>query len=118
MSEENPTSQDPERKIGSQAEYDALLAELIGKHQALQRAAQIGMSYYIPLRPQSVEPLHLRLGINSALVGEAGLAKLLMDKGVFTEAEYWQYQIEAMEREVRNWENALSEMKGRKITLH
>ena len=37
---------------------------------------------------KALEPKHLRVGIDMSKADQAGLARLLIDKGVFTEAEY------------------------------
>lgn len=50
---------------------------------------------------------HLRVGINSSFVSQAGLVKLLVDKGVITESEYVKYQADAMEDEVKRYEARL-----------
>ncbi len=63
------------------------------------------------------EPKHLRTGINLALVGNAALAQLLMDKGVFTQEEYLTEVAVAHEKEVARCEAELSQLFGRKVTL-
>ena len=58
------------------------------------------------------EPKHLRVGINSALVGNAALARLLIEKGVFTLDEYEAAQAAEMEAEKDRYEHRLG------VTLH
>lgn len=47
---------------------------------------------------------HLRVGINSAFVSQAALTKLLIEKGIFTMAEYEKAQADEMENEVIRYE--------------
>ena len=60
---------------------------------------------------------HLRVGIDGALVEQSAVARLLMEKGVFTEAEYHTAIIVAREQEVERYEKYLSEKFGVKTTL-
>lgn len=62
-------------------------------------------------------PKHLRVGVNSALVDNAALAKLLVSKGVITELELWQALVDGMEAEVRRYEEELSAFYQRKVYL-
>ena len=65
------------------------------------------------------DPKHLRVGVNVAMVESAALAKLLMDKGVFTPEEYNKALIEAHRQEVARYEARLTDRvgSGTKITL-
>lgn len=47
---------------------------------------------------------HLRVGVNSAMAEHAGLAKLLIDKGVITSAEYMDAMVDALEEEAERCE--------------
>lgn len=60
---------------------------------------------------------HLRVGIDGALVEQSAVARLLMAKGIFTEAEYYSALIVAREQEVERYQRTLEERFGRKITL-
>lgn len=62
-------------------------------------------------------PKHLRVGINAAMADHAGLAGLLIAKGVFTEDEYLEAIAGSMETEKARYEKLLSERHGKKITL-
>ncbi len=63
------------------------------------------------------DPKHLRVGVNSALCDQAALAKLLTEKGIFTEEEYAEAVMLEMEREVARYEKDLSRDLGTTITL-
>jgi hypothetical protein len=63
-------------------------------------------------------PKHLRVGINSAMVTDQGLANLLIAKGVFTLDEYTEAMASAMEAEAARFEELLTaRFGGSKITL-
>lgn len=47
----------------------------------------------------SITLKHLAVGRSSALANQGAIAKLLIDKGVFTEAEYFDAVVEFAERE-------------------
>ncbi|AEA27888.1 hypothetical protein Psed_5761 [Pseudonocardia dioxanivorans CB1190] len=50
---------------------------------------------------------HLRVGVNSALVGQAAIASLLIAKGIFTIEEYTAALADEMEKEQRLYEDQL-----------
>lgn len=87
------------------------------KYEALAHAVQSGVAAKMHIAPEETEPKHLRVGVNMAMVESAALAGLLMEKGVFTEAEYRQALIAMLQREVGSYETFLSNHYGRKITL-
>lgn len=63
-------------------------------------------------------PKHLRVGVNSAIIQASGLALLLIDKGVITELEYWQQQVDTWRAEVTLYEHELSQKMGVEVKLH
>ena len=74
----------------------------LGEHQqrliAAQHAMQSGVAAKMQIDPAETDPKHMRVGVNSALSGLGALAKLLIDKGVLTEDEYFAATADAMER--------------------
>jgi hypothetical protein len=67
----------------------------------MQSAVALDFSVkYAGMAPDLIRALkHLRVGINSAMVSQEGLARLLIEKGIFTEEEYLDAVTVAMERE-------------------
>lgn len=61
-------------------------------------------------------PKHLRVGVDLSKVDQAGLATLLMAKGVFTEEEYLKALADAAEREADMRQAELSEQYGKPVT--
>lgn len=60
-------------------------------------------------------PKHLRTGLDMRAADAGGLAKLLIDKGVFTLVEYHEAMAEAAEEEADEHERVLSEKYGMKV---
>jgi hypothetical protein len=78
------------------------------KYQALLHAMQTGVAYDLESNTSSGSPKHLRVGINAAMSDHGALVKLLIDKGLITESEYYDYLIEFMEREVESYTKKLN----------
>lgn len=87
------------------------------RYEAACHAMQSGVAMEMNIRPQPTEPKHLRVGVNAAMADHAALARLLVAKGVFTEAEYLKEIADEMEREKVRYETALSTHFSKKITL-
>ena len=91
---------------------------LYQKYLKLCHAMQSGVATMIGCdKTKNMEPKHLRVGINCALVEHSALAELLMSKGIFTEREYVEAITEGMAEEVKRYEDALSKMLNKNITL-
>jgi hypothetical protein len=60
---------------------------------------------------------HERTGINAGRVDIGALTKLLIERGVFTEEEWWKAACEMMQAEVERYEQLLSARLGRPVTL-
>jgi hypothetical protein len=81
-------------------------------------AVQTGIKTEMELgQSRDLEPKHLRVGINSALVDSAAIAHLLMAKGVISEAEYYEALAEEAEREQARYEARLSAALGHEVHL-
>lgn len=87
--------------------------EATARHRAAAQAVQAG----VKIDPKPDDVISLRVGLNSAFADQEGLARLLIAKGVFTEAEYTTAMADAMEREKARLEGALTQALGRKVTL-
>lgn len=89
------------------------------RYLALSHAMQTGVAHEMnfPERGDPTTPKHLRVGVNMAMVEHGALVQLLIARGLFTEAEYYDALNAAMEREVALYESRLSEMMGATIHL-
>jgi hypothetical protein len=89
------------------------------RYMAAAHAMQSGVAAAMNVNDQSLEtsPKHLRVGVNSAMCDHAALVRLLIAKGLFTEAEYNKEIADEMEREKARYERELSEHYGKPITL-
>jgi len=79
------------------------------RYQAAAHAMQTGVATLMGLDPNETTPKHLRVGVNNALIGEGVLAKLLLDKGVITEEEYWKELADMTEKEVESYKTVLKD---------
>jgi len=80
----------------------------LGRYLAAAHAMQSGVAAEMGAGISgATEPKHLRVGINSAHVASAALARLLIEKGVFTLDEYVAAQAAEMEAEQARYEQRL-----------
>jgi hypothetical protein len=93
------------------------ITSLQQRYFAAMPGVQTGVAYMMQIEPKQVGPKHLRTGINSAMVNDAALTKLLIAKGIITEEEYWHALVEEAEAERARYEEQLSAHYGRKIIL-
>jgi hypothetical protein len=75
------------------------------RYQAACHAMQSGVALEHSQGARDGEPKHLRVGVNSALVTDAAVTRLLIEKGVFTEQELAIALADEMEREVERYEH-------------
>ncbi|MHC5779709.1 hypothetical protein [Nostoc sp.] len=73
---------------------------------------QSGVAMKMNYDASDTSPKHLRVGVNSTMVETGALAKLLMQKGVFTEEEYYQTLVQSMQNEVNLYKEWLRERLG------
>lgn len=95
------------------------IEEKQSKYLALLHAMQTGVGFKLQKDASEADPKQVRTGINSALVSHGALVALLVNKGLITLDEYYDSLIEALEREVKMYEEQLSKQYGgASITLH
>lgn len=87
------------------------------RYEAAAHAMQSGVTFELEYDSKSGTPKHLRVGVNSAMVNDDAVARLLIAKGVFTEVEYHEAVADAMDREVKRYEESLTLRLGRPVTL-
>jgi hypothetical protein len=67
---------------------------------------------------KQTDPKHLRVGINSAFIDSAALAVLLLEKGIFTEAEHAEALAKVAEREAELYQKEVQALyPNKKIVL-
>lgn len=93
------------------------LEKLHARYRAAMHAVQSGVAMDLQHDPTSGTPKHLRVGVNSALVNQAALVRLLISKGIITEVEYLTALAEEAEAEQRRYEELLSRRHGGTIRL-
>jgi len=75
------------------------------RYAAACHAMQTGVKYEMALGSPDTTPKHLRVGVNSAMVNDAAITKLLIEKGLFTMEEYAKAVADEMELEVQRYED-------------
>lgn len=91
----------------------------MSKYHDKCHAMQSGVAMKMNYDPDDTSPKHLRVGVNSALCDQAALVRLLVEKGIITQAEYEAAITDEMGREVERYEQWLTNHLGgkTKITL-
>lgn len=80
------------------------------RYLQLAHAMQSGVAFSKDKR--DLEPKHLRVGVNSAMVVHGGLVELLIAKGVFTRDEYMAAITDSMQREVDTYREKIAREQG------
>lgn len=80
-------------------------------------AMQSGIDYLLRYDEKMGTPKDLRVGVNSSMSQQGGLATLLIAKGVFTEEEYGTAMADAMEREVEATKKEIKDKLGVDVEL-
>lgn len=92
------------------------------RYMAAMHAMQSGVATDMKTDPNArsqgaTTPKHLRVGLNGALADQGALVRLLVGKGIITEAEYFEAVADAAEAEQARYEQLLSERFGKPVTL-
>jgi hypothetical protein len=93
------------------------ISDLHDRIEAAQHAMQSGVAMKMQIEPGETTPKHLRVGVNAAMVGNAALVALLIDKGLITLEEYLAKLAEGMETEKQRYEQLLTEYMEKPVTL-
>ena len=80
------------------------------RYLAAMHAMQTGVAYELARDPSSGTPKHLRVGVNTAMCDHAALVRILVAKGIVTDAEYATAIADEMEREKQRYEEKINEM--------
>ena len=84
---------------------------------AMQSGVKLMMNYEHPeaqtpdnAKDPSTSPKHLRVGVNSAMIDNAALVHLLLDKGIITQDDYEASIADQMENEVKLYEKGIEDI--------
>ena len=92
--------------------------ELIARNTALRHAMQSAIRFKMENGDtRETDPKHLRTGLNANMCGVGALAKLLIEKGIFTNAEYFRAENEMLEQDIRLYEQQVEQLLGVKVTF-
>ena len=86
-------------------------------YEAAMHGMQTGVKLELENDPSSASPKHLRVGVNSALINDAALVRLLVKKGLITSEEYAEEVRLEANRELDRYEHRLFNLYGRAIRL-
>ena len=64
-----------------------------------------------------LEPKHLRVGVNSAMVGQGALVQLLIKQGLIDEVAFYEKMADLMEADAESYGKRISEERGQNIKL-
>lgn len=81
---------------------------------AMQKGVAMALRY---ASHKGAEPKQLRVGVNSAMVENHTILKLLMQKGIIGELEYITALADEMEAEVQRYEKILEQNHGVEVDL-
>lgn len=85
-------------------EDQARIAAANDRYNAAAHGMQSGVAFEHSAGSTDATPKHLRVGINSAMVNCEAVAHLLIERGLFSLADYIEEIADAMEREVQRYE--------------
>lgn len=94
------------------------MMELLSESERLLHAMQAGVGYTEKYHlSDDTTPKHLRVGINNALILQGALIGLLIEKGIFTEEEFYAHYNRKLQEEVTAYELSLSEHLKTRVVL-
>lgn len=109
------------------SESPDILETLKAEYFALAHAVQTGVKSTMehdrahhPARDQDRDEYgakHLRTGVNMAICEHSALVRIMLDKGLITQIEYYTELNKVLREEVANYEQNLSERFGGKVKL-
>jgi hypothetical protein len=86
--------------------------EFSAEYTRLAHAVQTGVAYEHQYGSQDGTPKHLRTGLACSMSDIGALGRLLIAKGVVTEAEYFEAILDGLRREIAAYELRLTERLG------
>lgn len=96
---------------------DIEIENLRARYMAAMHGVQAGIAMLIEQGETLATPKHLRVGIDSAMVSDAALVQLLIEKGVISELEYYESLVKYADMERETLERRLSDKLGVPVNL-
>jgi hypothetical protein len=94
-------------------------AEFLAEYTRLGHAIQTGVA--MEMHEPSVhatEPKHLRTGLDCVMADLGSLTRLLVQKGVITEDEYFEAILDGLRREIEAYEARIKARMGGHTSIH
>ena len=101
----------------TEEEVKRRMADAQRRYLAAGHAVQTAVLFNMERGARSHEPKHLRTGLDMRAADAAGLARLLIKKGVFTELEYIEAMADAAEEEVARYTKDTREKTGLNVSF-
>jgi hypothetical protein len=125
MNEKHPNWKDRSKDPDGFSESEEC-SRMVARMTALLHKIQTGILFTreweemqgIPDDRRSTGPKHLRVGVDQALIEHGALCALLIEKGIIKAKDYYETQIEFLERDVEAYTERLKERFGANFTLH
>ena len=89
----------------------------LGRYEKAMHAMQSGVAFVMNSDPMETQPKHLRVGVNSSLVNNDAIARILFGKGVLTREEYFGALADAAEDEAERYRVRIRNLTGCEVTL-
>lgn len=87
------------------------------RYRKAQHAMQTGVATMMSYDISDIHHKSLRTGINSSMVDNTALAKLLTEKGIITRDEYEKALADEMEAEVERYKQMIKDAIGKDVEL-
>lgn len=94
--------------------------KLRARYTASLHAMQSGVAFLLGhtgSHEGECSPKHLRVGVNAAMIDCGAVAKLLVEKGVFTEEEYFTALADLTDRDVATYKAKIKDITGLEVNL-
>lgn len=97
--------------------------DFMTRYEAAAHKVQTAIGFLIEhekafgVRFASVEPKHMRTGIDLTKADQGSLTGLLIKKGLITEDELFEALAEGMEREAESYQKTVQEKVGQNVTI-
>jgi hypothetical protein len=92
--------------------------EFAAEYTRLAHAVQTGVAYEHGFGSQDGTPKHLRTGLNCVMADLGSLVKLLIEKGLITEEEYFAAILAGLQREIDTYEARIAARTGGGPRIH
>lgn len=91
--------------------------EALNEYKKLAHAVQSGIAMSANYDGRAYDAKHMRTGLNCVMADLGSLARLMIEKGVITESEYFEALLEGLRREKAQLEREIENIVGAPVNL-